>query len=130
MGAVNATCSDEEHGAVLLGGLLFDDVSCGAEPEGPVEVALGRHRQVDEAPHQVQRVGGIQLVALTRVVESLEYQIAGLSTGLPELACERDALVLVSDPPDDAEQVERASALWERAALELGLEDGEACEGG
>ena len=61
---------------MFFGGLVFDGVGDGPEPEGAVEGALGVHGEIDEASNEVH---GIECVVLVLVSLFAGFIIALLS---------------------------------------------------
>ena len=62
---------------------------------------------------------------VARVDERREHVVAGVEASAEQLVGDGDALALVAEVADDAEQVARVDAGGQRADAALGLEDGD-----
>lgn len=117
---------DEGRGVTLR--VRVDLVRDGEQPEEAIDAALGGKREVGEAAHAGSGIGlgGAGVVAL--VDERREQGIARSETRAEQLLGDGDALVLIAEVSDDAEQVARVGAGGQRADAALGLEDGDAVD--
>ena len=128
-GGVDAARGGEK--VVVAGriGLTEEHVGESPEPEGAIERARGGERAIDAGARDVHDVGrGADRVTLGD--EAGERAIAGLEAQIEHRTRDVLALHLCGEVPDDAEEVARVGALWERAREALPLEDPNAVDDG
>ena len=104
-----------------------DVLGGGEQPEEPVDEAVGGEREVGEAEHAVAEIGRVAR-ASSRVDERREHSVAGVEASAEQFLGDGEALALVAEVLDDAEQVASVDAWGEGAYAPLGLEDGDALD--
>ena len=124
MGGVDAARGGVEEGRRVadVGG---DVVGGGEQPEEPVDEAIGGEREVGEAEHAVAEIGRLASGIVASLDERREHSVAGVEASAEQFLGDGEALALVAEVLDDAEQVPSVDAWGEGAYVALGLEDGD-----
>ena len=73
--------------------------------------------------HARAEVGDVGAGGVARLSERREHAVAGVEAGAEQLVGDGDALALVAEVADDAEQIARVGAGRQGADAALGLED-------
>src|SRR5262249_5824034 len=128
MGGVDAARGGVEEGRRVVADVGGDVVGGGEQPEEPVDKAIGSEREVGEAEHAVAEIGGVASGICASLDERREHSVAGIEASAEQLVGDGDALALVAEVLDDAEQVPSVDAWGEGAYVALGLEDGDALD--
>ena len=128
MGRVDAARGGVEESRSIVSRVGAEVVSGGEEPEESVDTAIGGEREVSEAEHAVAKTGGVASGIFASIAERREQSIAGVEASAEQFLGDGDALSLVAEVLDDAEEVARVDPWGQGAEATLGLEDGDALD--